>query len=127
MIYFIKETGRGADFIKVGIATDIVARLKELQTGNPRKLSIMGVIEGSYKEEAVILRLLKKWRVTGEWVRNCLEVREIIESILDKEWVWSCLDYPPKSLQPCIHSKQLSPDPYLLWLWLEEKGMFLQK
>ena len=81
MIYFIKETGRGADFIKVGIATDIVARLKELQTGNPRKLSIMGVIEGSYKEEAVILRLLKKWRVTGEWVRNCLEVREIIESI----------------------------------------------
>lgn len=71
-VYFVKE-GDDNSYLKVGIASDPDRRIKELQTGNPRKLSLLGVIPCESKEEArhiekeLLMRVEKEKRLEGEW------------------------------------------------------------
>ena len=60
------------DYIKIGIAKNAKARLAELQVGNPMPLKLRRtwtVAPGRMPRhtEAEFHRVLKEWRVRGEW------------------------------------------------------------
>ena len=73
MLYLIQEADSDAGPIKVGISTRTAeSRLKELQTGNPRKLRILKTIATHYKNpkrmEGKIHKNLAAARIPGtEW------------------------------------------------------------
>jgi hypothetical protein len=62
-IYFIQD----GDAVKIGISLDPAARLKDLQLGNPRPLSILFQIEGDLDGEAMLHKLLAAERIRSEW------------------------------------------------------------
>ncbi len=71
-VYFVAQAQ--SNFIKIGATTDVVARLKQLQTGNPQRLIIMRVIEFETIEDArwVETILHRRYRslklgAYGEW------------------------------------------------------------
>jgi hypothetical protein len=66
MIYFIQEQPAGA--IKIGCAGNPQRRLYNLQTGNHRRLRILGVIDGGREHEIALHRLFKRAGY-GEWFR----------------------------------------------------------
>jgi hypothetical protein len=66
-VYFIEDAESRA--VKVGIAAEPQTRLQELQTGNPRKLRLLGYIDGGHRLEQGIHFLLRHHRVRGEWFR----------------------------------------------------------
>jgi hypothetical protein len=66
MIYFILS-GNGR-FVKIGHCTgDPKARLSQLQTGNPEKLTLVSVKDGGRGEEGVWHSRFEHLRVRGEW------------------------------------------------------------
>jgi hypothetical protein len=71
------------EFIKIGkvVQTHPVQRLRTLQTGNPRTLTLLAYT--STIREKVAHRVLHRYRVRGEWFRDCGEVREFL-----KDWDW---------------------------------------
>lgn len=63
MIYFITD----GEYTKIGVADDPHKRLRELQTGNARELTLICSIDGSYELERKLHKVLGNWRVLGEW------------------------------------------------------------
>jgi hypothetical protein len=53
--------------VKIGLSQDPEARLKELQTGNPRKLHIFGTIVGDYDKEKLLQEHFASKNLGGEW------------------------------------------------------------
>lgn len=53
--------------IKVGVAKNVHARMRAIQTYNPRKIRLLYVIPGSYALEAEFHRKLRHSRMHGEW------------------------------------------------------------
>ena len=66
MIYFIKS----GNYVKIGYSKEPKQRLKELQTANPLKLTLMGTIPGTYSTEKALHSLYNKYKKRGEWF-NC--------------------------------------------------------
>jgi hypothetical protein len=65
-VYFIEEEGTG--LIKIGHSNDTMARLASLQTGNPRKLTLLREIEGKGEDlERELHERYKANRLNGEW------------------------------------------------------------
>jgi hypothetical protein len=66
-VYVIKD----GEFYKIGIAVDPKARITLLQTGNPRKLTLLHYWQSDNprKEEAKIHKRLRRFRVSGEWFK----------------------------------------------------------
>jgi hypothetical protein len=65
-VYIIKQ-GR-ANLFKIGFSqTSVQARLKTLQTGNPKELTIVGMFHGAQPEEQELHRIYKERRQKGEW------------------------------------------------------------
>lgn len=69
-VYFITD----GDFVKIGKANNVKKRLRILQTGNPKHLSIMKIIEcedctKAYEIESFLHKIMKPLRVNGEWYR----------------------------------------------------------
>lgn len=69
-VYFITD----GEFMKIGKANNVEKRLKILQTGNPKPLSIMKVIECKNEAEALELefflhKIMKPFKVSGEWYK----------------------------------------------------------
>lgn len=62
-VYFI----RAGNYIKIGYADDPRKRLKELQTGNPNKLELLGSIPGDVSREKEVHHIFSDFRVNGEW------------------------------------------------------------
>lgn len=67
-VYFITD----GDYIKIGIAASLPNRMKQLQTGNPRQLEALYVIEEPNQRQALNdERMLHKYFSTaqtfGEW------------------------------------------------------------
>lgn len=67
-VYFITD----GDFIKIGIASDLDRRVRQLQTGNPRLLTVMAVIKCRSMDEARDLetflhRSLSDLNILNEW------------------------------------------------------------
>lgn len=56
--------------IKVGFTTKSpLARLKQLQTGNPQRLILLGWYPGNVQQEREIHAQLAEFRLSGEWFR----------------------------------------------------------
>lgn len=67
IVYFIKEEN---GYIKIGHTNgDVYNRLKQLQTANPRKLSVVRIleIENSQALERSFHEIFKDERICGEW------------------------------------------------------------
>ena len=56
-----------AGFVKIGVTNNVRGRLSALRTGSPFPIGLLGLIEGSTKDEADLHRLFKSKRVRGEW------------------------------------------------------------
>jgi T5orf172 domain len=70
-VYVIAEEGNDS-LVKVGISKSATKRLTGLQTGNPRKLTILHVVSvasvsAAYALEMAVHDRLGKWRLNGEW------------------------------------------------------------
>lgn len=83
MIYFLSDTRA----IKIGFTRDELTlhrRIKELQTGNPFKLQIMGTISGELDAESQLHDAFARYRLNGgkDWYdRTILEaISELLES-----------------------------------------------
>jgi hypothetical protein len=79
-IYFIKEAG--GEYIKVGWAANPFHRMAQLQTSNPRALELIGYVVADMPKEKRLHEELTPYRVTGEWYRDCAEIRERIDRLL---------------------------------------------
>lgn len=67
-VYFISD----GEFVKIGVAASLTSRIRELQTGNPRKLFAMYVIEANSQKDALKIEnelhdLFFDVRCIGEW------------------------------------------------------------
>ena len=80
MIYLV-TSGRG--WVKIGTATNIDARLAELQVGCPHRLILLASGPGGTAMEAALHFEFAKYRRRGEWFRlPLIEVRRA-RAILD--------------------------------------------
>lgn len=89
--------------IKVGIAADPRQRLKQLQTGNPQRLSILrrwGPMDRAEAQriEADMHFLLGDFRESGEWFSVCAQGASVA--------MWAVAEIPPGS--PVIHDYRKS-------------------
>jgi Meiotically up-regulated gene 113 len=68
-VYFLGEDENGCSPIKIGVAKNIEVRARNLQTGNPLKLRLLGWIETPevFQLEANLKRHFNAMRVRGEW------------------------------------------------------------
>lgn len=64
-VYFIRAGESGP--VKIGVATDVGARLKELQCGNHLELTLLRTLEGDRATEAALHRRYERLRSRGEW------------------------------------------------------------
>ena len=68
MIYFIKDSGTGS--IKIGYTKSLETlkeRIKALQIGNPKELTLAGVMFGDQTNEQGIHQRFKHYGLGGEW------------------------------------------------------------
>jgi hypothetical protein len=80
-VYFI----RSGNFIKIGHATNPNRRLKELQTGNPNHLELMGVIPGGPNAESHIHSIFSDFRTNGEWFELTTDILAFMQTHKSKE------------------------------------------
>jgi hypothetical protein len=86
-VYFIHEDSEG-DPIKIGIAKNPHRRMRTLQTGNSKALTLMGYIKGTRSDETKIhqrfanTRIIRKDRSKGEWFESTPELLALIEELL---------------------------------------------
>ena len=78
MIYFIQSL----DTVKVGYTKNLTLRVNGLRTANPHGLIVIGTVKGDKNAEQAIHKKLDKYRVAGEWFKNCNEVRSCVDKIL---------------------------------------------
>lgn len=71
-LYIIQSKGIGT--IKIGVAQDCNARLKQLQTANPYELKLVHVFKGMGHLEKYLHKELVEYRQQGEWFSyDCIE------------------------------------------------------
>lgn len=93
-IYIISD----GDHVKIGISKTPERRLKQLQTGHPKKLVLYKVREvdavSAKKLEAIIHRTCGNYRLKGEWFNMTRELAEAsINDVLIKAEDVPNLDY----------------------------------
>jgi len=77
MIYFIQDE-RGP--IKIGYTRSApYKRLKSLQTSNPNKLTLLGVMEGGLKDEEELHYKFNSIRLFGEWFKPSYKLKQFIK------------------------------------------------
>lgn len=76
-VYFLLSDGH----IKVGYSDSPDARVKNLGAAHYKDFSVISVVPGSQSFERAIHVRLKKYRIKGEWFRDCPEVRATISAI----------------------------------------------
>lgn len=83
-VYFIQEAGFLEGAVKIGVSYNPERRLKILQTGNPRPLRIIALIEGGGKAaEADLHKRFANDRMEGEWFQWTPELGKLIDKIND--------------------------------------------
>lgn len=75
MVYFIKSYCN--KYIKIGTTSNLKRRMIELQAANPKPLTLLGTIEGSFDTEATLHLIFAKYRVQGEWFRSSGELKAL--------------------------------------------------
>lgn len=93
-VYFIRSGAKKKCPIKIGVASDVSQRIRELQTGNPTELSLIAAIpcdsrKHAYSVESTLHRRFSRQHVRGEWFTyriNLSSVKNILrEAILDQD------------------------------------------
>jgi hypothetical protein len=77
MIYFILDTVVRA--IKIGYSKKPKNRLSGLQTANPNRLDLLGIIPGTEREETQLHLRFADYRLQGEWFKG----DDILEAVLE--------------------------------------------
>jgi hypothetical protein len=72
-VYCIGEESRNLA-VKIGYAQDAEFRIADLQTGNPRKLVLLGVLRGTVADERDLHAKYIADNVLGEWFRPTAEL-----------------------------------------------------
>jgi hypothetical protein len=89
VIYFIEAVGAG--LLKIGFTDrDPLERLRELQTGCPHTLRLLGTCPGTQADERQFHELWATTRTTGEWFRIDDRLR----------WFLGWLEYGEKVVTP---------------------------
>lgn len=79
LVYLVDEGSRESP-VKFGYCYDApLARLAGLQTGNPRKLRLLGAQPGSYGVEQYIHGKFAEYRLAGEWFEATPVVARYVE------------------------------------------------
>lgn len=89
MLYLIESS----DYYKIGYASDIDRRLKQYNTHNPDYV-IIDIKEGDTKDEALLHKKCKEFRIKGEWFEKCADVLDAwytYERVCD-EYIFTDLD-----------------------------------
>jgi hypothetical protein len=84
-VYFIQEEESGN--IKIGFSEKHPkGRLKDFQTGNSNKLTLVGYIEGTYKDESNLHKEFSKERIRkgNEWFESSPRLKERIKELLEE-------------------------------------------
>jgi len=78
MIYFLRN-GLDGD-IKIGYTktSNILERIRALQTGNPNVIFPLGFINGNRADEKKLHKLFNKHHVVGEWFSPSYEIIEYV-------------------------------------------------
>lgn len=76
LIYFIQKGESGP--IKIGVSSQVGARLKQLQTGHDELLRLVGLMKGGFFNESQIHSRFAPLRMCGEWFSPTLELREFV-------------------------------------------------
>jgi hypothetical protein len=77
VVYFV-QAGAGGP-IKIGVASDLNARVGALQTGCPELLVVLASIEGDAATETIYHAHLRRFRLRGEWFKPAPEVLECVD------------------------------------------------
>lgn len=88
MVYFITN----GENIKIGYSKNINKRLKQLNTGNDKKLYILGYIQGDKDKEKEIHKKFSKFRIrsNGEWFYPDQELIDFLNLINEKSNTYIC-------------------------------------
>lgn len=78
LVYFISMAG---GVVKIGTTTNLTARIKKLQTGNPAHLRVLAVIDGGADVEAAYHHQFADARLKGEWFKRTDAVKQEIERL----------------------------------------------
>jgi len=78
MIYFIKVD----EYVKIGFTKNVNQRIKNLQTGNHRKLELLCEIEGGYYLEKQYHDYFQQYRQQGEWFEYRDELYDTIQILI---------------------------------------------
>ena len=62
-VYFVGCAG----FVKIGVTNNVPGRLSALRTASPFPVGLLGLVEGTAKDEADLHGYFKAKRVRGEW------------------------------------------------------------
>lgn len=86
-VYIISE---GTEFFKIGWASNVKQRLKDLQIANPRRLQIVKQIQSTNKkDEKIIHYKYHDKKVRGEWFEldssDIEEIEEYLKNISNEE------------------------------------------
>lgn len=84
-IYFIED----GDAVKIGFTKDANPknRIRSIQTGNPKKLTLLGFVPGTIQDERRIHNDLKDYRLEGEWFSFATPVISYIEQYMKQNGI----------------------------------------
>ncbi len=77
-VYFLRCMGR----IKIGSALNVNRRIKQLQTGAPDKVELIGYAPGGSSTERYLHKVLAEHRIAGEWFHGNETVMQRINDVL---------------------------------------------
>lgn len=77
-VYFISD----GEYIKIGSSERVGRRFKSLQSGNPKKLELLGAVSAKLFSEYGLHRRFADIRVHGEWFKHTPELMAFIEEAI---------------------------------------------
>lgn len=77
-VYFIRQRRS----VRIGYASDPLARMDELQTANASRLIFVGAVPGNRELERTLRNAFREYRLSGEWFRTDAYVMNIIQRLL---------------------------------------------
>lgn len=71
--------------VKIGVAGNPVARMRNAQVANPRQLTLVAAFPATYGIERYFHEYLSDWRIRGEWFSLSTEVLAVLSLIASCE------------------------------------------
>lgn len=83
-VYFISSAQEPdvGDVVKIGIASNLDARLKAIQTHQPETMYVVGTLPGGVELEREIHKQFQHCRMRGEWFKVTEDLLAFMEEVL---------------------------------------------